>query len=567
MKSNVLPGALSVLRDLVSAAWPRGMAGLVLEITDLCLALLLKVAGYVRTGQDPRLAAAHAQRVEAIYRWSLREQLQVMVDCESTGAHALDDTELQAITGHRVDFGSEPALATGRGCYQDTSEFIAAWLGIDYFEAKRRLADSRLLVARRNMDGSTGTPRFAGLAKLHGQSPAVDPRLVARTARQLDKLEPEDTTFDGIPVQPSARHRDGQLLEDHAVTILSTTDQRTATKKMGQLLTGYRTDNNLVAIPETGIYPRGTKNGVDEYVVRVAGVQAEQVRSLLAQADNPRTQAGSAARKPEQSIQPPLPDLFTSTDPAPDWAQPPDDSAPAPVPAQSSQAGPVRDSTMQDTGGNAGQAHSDQTGNPANQPAESAAETEVELLPGLQVSVPQRRLNAFMAALARPSGKGTAKTITPLVTVRLVIDDLQDLASARGVTAHGVELDPGQMRQQLCEADILPIVFNGKGQVIDAGATQRLFSPLQRQLALARDGGCIVPGCTVPPELVECHHCTWWQRGGKTDIGNCACLCKGHHALVHQGLITIRIIDGLPYAILPRHLDPEQIPRRNSYWV
>lgn len=577
MKTSQVGGALRTLREFLATAGFLNAAPLIPQITDLLLALLLKIAQYVRDHHDPRLAAAHAQRVEAIYRWALREQLKVMVDCESTGAHALEEDEYQGIRENRTDYGSPPRMGAGRTCYRDTTEFISGWLGIEYFEAKRRLADSRLLVARRAMDGSCHSPRFSGLADLHSDEQGIDPRRVSRAARLLDKLEPPDTTFDGQPLDPAARHQDGRLLEEHAVEILNRDEQRTAQKKLTGLVASYRKQHKTAVKPELGIFKRASRDGVDEYIVRVQGLQAEQFRSLFGQADNARTQAGAAARQApdcaDAASQPELPDLFSTSEPPPEWAIAPEAAGVAEEPGAlgpghspvSSDMGQVKELMLSPASGEqCALAPAPTAEEPSVQQGEDAAAAAGIEYP--EVSVAQRRLNALLAALMVDHAGGKTKTIVPQVIVHMKLKDLRNLATASGVTAHGIELEAGELRQLLCEAKILPLVFNGKSQVLDMGRSQRLFSGVMRQAALARDRGCIVPGCTVPPELVECHHCQWWERGGRTCIGNCTCLCKTHHTLVHLGVLKILMVGGLAHVLLPPHLDPSQTPRRNSYF-
>ncbi|MCG3017317.1 hypothetical protein KZ288_26635, partial [Escherichia coli] len=59
-----------------------------------------------------------------------------------------------------------------------------------------------------------------------------------------------------------------------------------------------------MAKPEVGIFRRATVLGVDQYLIRVEGLEAELLRSAIAQADNPRTQAGAAARSLSRSGKP-----------------------------------------------------------------------------------------------------------------------------------------------------------------------------------------------------------------------------------------------------------------------
>ena len=59
--------------------------------------------------------------------------------------------------------------------------------------------------------------------------------------------------------------------------------------------------------------------------------------------------------------------------------------------------------------------------------------------------------------------------------------------------------------------------------------THRTASIEQRITLLAIHGVCAWAGCNVPLSESEAHHITSWIRGGNTDIGNLAPLCRHHH--------------------------------------
>ena len=71
------------------------------------------------------------------------------------------------------------------------------------------------------------------------------------------------------------------------------------------------------------------------------------------------------------------------------------------------------------------------------------------------------------------------------------------------------------------------------------GRTIRIANRTQRRNLRLRDGGCMFPGCSVPPEHCIAHHMVWWENGGTTDIRNLVLLCRFHHKAVHGGGFTI----------------------------
>jgi len=52
-----------------------------------------------------------------------------------------------------------------------------------------------------------------------------------------------------------------------------------------------------------------------------------------------------------------------------------------------------------------------------------------------------------------------------------------------------------------------------------------------------RDGGCLMPACTMPPEATEAHHINPWSestRNQKTETKDGVSLCKFDHLNLHN---------------------------------
>ncbi|MGW9549879.1 DUF222 domain-containing protein [Citricoccus zhacaiensis] len=142
-----------------------------------------------------------------------------------------------------------------------------------------------------------------------------------------------------------------------------------------------------------------------------------------------------------------------------------------------------------------------------------------------------------------------------------------DLGTYRSEAAFTGPISPSTVRALACDADILPVVMGGSGQVLDVGRTQRLFPHRLRRAITARDGGCASPGCTIPAPWCEVHHIQWWTHGGVTSVDNGVLLCSRHHHAVHSGSWDISVEDGgVPWFIPAPYLDPFRTPRRNRYW-
>ncbi|MGH3567694.1 MAG: DUF222 domain-containing protein [Pseudonocardia sp.] len=150
----------------------------------------------------------------------------------------------------------------------------------------------------------------------------------------------------------------------------------------------------------------------------------------------------------------------------------------------------------------------------------------------------------------------------PHLNVLIRLEDLENRARC-AMLDFGGSLSPESLRMLTCDACVLPIVLNGKGQPLDVGRVTRTIPDGLRRAVAARDRGCAHPGCGRPPSWCEVHHIKAWEDGGETALHNCVMLCKAHHRLLHRtSEWQVRIRDGLPEFIPPGWIDPERRPRR-----
>ncbi|MHA7281344.1 HNH endonuclease signature motif containing protein [Arthrobacter sp. TMS2-4] len=139
--------------------------------------------------------------------------------------------------------------------------------------------------------------------------------------------------------------------------------------------------------------------------------------------------------------------------------------------------------------------------------------------------------------------------------------------SGTGRAVFSEQLSARAIRRIACDADLIPLVLGGKGQVLDIGRAGRLFPPHLRRALVARDRGCAFPDCTVPASWCEAHHLTPWSRGGGTSIDNGVLLCAHHHHTIHDGGWTVASHNGIPWFTAPPHLGRHgTTARRNRYW-
>ncbi|WP_459384008.1 DUF222 domain-containing protein [Arthrobacter humicola] len=231
---------------------------------------------------------------------------------------------------------------------------------------------------------------------------------------------------------------------------------------------------------------------------------------------------------------------------------------------------------------------------PADQPRTTEGLTTAEedaALPSLDLrSRPQKLLDGLVgackAALATgglPAAGGLRPQIMATIDYRDLLTRLGPTPAETGApantaqhgtgTRHGTgtllftgPVTAGTIRKMACDADIIPVVLGGEGQVLDIGRASRVFPPHIRKAITARDRGCAFPQCTIPAPWCEAHHITYWSRGGTTGAGNGTLLCSHHHHVIHKEHWSIQMRTGIPWFIPPPHLDPARKPRRNRYF-
>lgn len=162
----------------------------------------------------------------------------------------------------------------------------------------------------------------------------------------------------------------------------------------------------------------------------------------------------------------------------------------------------------------------------------------------------QRRYHALMTVLRRgvAGTQGQPTTAKAVIAVTIDFDILRQLLSEKadapgcGSTLDGARLvSADSIRRLACDADIIPMVLGSRGEILDQGRRRRLVTPGQRAYLTRRDGGCSIPGCTVPATWCDSHHVVGWSRGGRSDVDNYALLCPRHHTWVHDNEITATV--------------------------
>jgi hypothetical protein len=109
-----------------------------------------------------------------------------------------------------------------------------------------------------------------------------------------------------------------------------------------------------------------------------------------------------------------------------------------------------------------------------------------------------------------------------------------DLTNARCELLGGEPVDPRTLVRIACDAAITRVLSRGDSTILDLGRSTPVVSAAQRKALAIRDGGCVEPGCTAPPEWCDAHHKWHWVRGGPTALWNLELRCRRHHIEAHR---------------------------------
>lgn len=171
----------------------------------------------------------------------------------------------------------------------------------------------------------------------------------------------------------------------------------------------------------------------------------------------------------------------------------------------------------------------------------------------------QQRHDVLAAIIDTAARSGEHPTIGGAAPTVMVSVRASDLASGRGVAHADGIATPISLRaaqHMICAGGTQTITFDDDGRIIELGSPERCFTAQQRRAITLRDGGCIIPGCTIPAAWTEIHHVTAHADGGPTHPDNGVLLCWFHHRTIHTSGWIIRMARGVPHIRPPAWLDP-----------
>jgi HNH endonuclease len=130
---------------------------------------------------------------------------------------------------------------------------------------------------------------------------------------------------------------------------------------------------------------------------------------------------------------------------------------------------------------------------------------------------------------------------------------------------HGGRVHPHTLGVLACSGRLRRVLTDRHGAVLDLGRARRFATRTQKPALLARDGGCLIPGCVVPGDHCDVHHPRPWADGGDTDLDNLVLLCERHHSEIHDGDgWQIEMLQGIPWVRPPAWAHPMRPLLRNT---
>ncbi|MFI8411147.1 DUF222 domain-containing protein [Paeniglutamicibacter gangotriensis] len=559
----------TAVRHLATAVLQLRAAGADLESLDLDAASSALVLGLLEQGN--RAIA---------YR-----QLQTVFVADANQIHRLDPqsaTDIDALAAAPQALAEGTArvpverMCSGMSPHRNTASWMQAHLHISATEARRRLNGSRLLVAPAPTptptptqilaaDTTAGTdtpdpmaPLFPVLAKAAADGTA-DVGTLASLAGGLEAMGPR------LADRPDASKLSAVIEEDlaHEAQTREPKDSRKALTDWGTFLAengAPLTDEQIIA--KRGMFFRGHRDGFDEYLMRCDPIDSETLQAFGEAWTNPRstklppTSASTTSSKSNSNGNGTAGEAGQAEDaggsflgaPAPEWAVAPG-TDPADVP-RSEWVGGVPATTVNGA-----------TTNHAGATATWSDTRDPRTGPQLLLDGVIAAIKGALNGTGVPESGGLRVRIGVLIGYQALLGQCEDA----GITDHGLPISAANIRRLACNGDLLPVVLGGAGEILDLGREARSFSSAQRKAIAIRDRGCVVPGCRRPASTNEAHHVKPWLEGGLTSVNNGSSCCAHHHAMVHAGLITLKMINGVPF-VIGQAGQPRGDPERNLYW-
>ena len=147
---------------------------------------------------------------------------------------------------------------------------------------------------------------------------------------------------------------------------------------------------------------------------------------------------------------------------------------------------------------------------------------------GERRSFPQCMADALDNLTTNNNAGGSGKPIADICVVAHVDDATGKLIAE---IPGGDRLPRSVLEELACNARFTGVVYDTRGRPIWRAHSVRCATEAQRQMLIARDGGCFA--CGAHPDVCQAHHVTPVSQGGATSIDNMVLACWGCHNKIH----------------------------------
>ena len=129
------------------------------------------------------------------------------------------------------------------------------------------------------------------------------------------------------------------------------------------------------------------------------------------------------------------------------------------------------------------------------------------------------------------SGAGGKET-EPYADICVVAHVDEDTGKLIAELPDGVRLPQSVLEALACNAKFTGVIYDRRGRPIWRAHSVRRATKAQRQLLIARDGGCFA--CGAHPDICDAHHVKPVSEGGATSIDNMVLACWSCHNKIHH---------------------------------
>ena len=145
----------------------------------------------------------------------------------------------------------------------------------------------------------------------------------------------------------------------------------------------------------------------------------------------------------------------------------------------------------------------------------------------------RRTFDQCMAdALDHLTSSSTDGQVTkPFADICVVAHVDEDTGKLIAELPNGARLPRSVLEELACNARFTGVVYDRRGRPIWRAHSVRRATEAQRQLLIARDGGCFA--CGAHPDICDAHHVEPVSEGGATSLDNMVLACWGCHHKIH----------------------------------